>query len=107
MLSLAAPSSARAGAAADQAAPSAAPGACFALPAVGDPAAYSHARFHGYTGDSTREHGLQLSKGTTTLAFKFQGGVVVSVDSRSTQGSYIGAPRPDPPPLPRGIERHC
>ena len=30
-------------------------------------------------------------KGTTTLAFKFQGGVIVSVDSRSTMGSYISS----------------
>jgi len=56
-----------------------------------DPAAFAEAHFHGYKGDSTDPRGLQFSKGTTTLAFKFQGGVVVSVDSRSTQGSYIGA----------------
>ena len=30
-------------------------------------------------------------KGTTTLAFKFQGGVIVSVDSRSTMGPYIAS----------------
>ena len=30
-------------------------------------------------------------KGTTTLAFKFQGGVIVSVDSRATQGPYIAS----------------
>jgi 20S proteasome subunit beta 5 len=29
--------------------------------------------------------------GTTTLAFKFQGGVIVSVDSRATQGTYIAS----------------
>ena len=34
---------------------------------------------------------LKFAKGTTTLAFRFNGGVVVSVDSRSTQGPYIGA----------------
>jgi hypothetical protein len=34
---------------------------------------------------------MLFAKGTTTLAFKFQGGVIVSVDSRSTQGPYIGA----------------
>jgi 20S proteasome subunit beta 5 len=33
---------------------------------------------------------IKIAKGTTTLAFKFQGGVVVCVDSRSTAGSYIG-----------------
>merc|ERR1719502_1838274 len=30
-------------------------------------------------------------KGTTTLAFRYQGGVVVSVDSRATQGPYIAS----------------
>jgi len=30
-------------------------------------------------------------KGTTTLAFKFQGGVIVSVDSRATQGPFIAS----------------
>ena len=34
---------------------------------------------------------MKFAKGTTTLAFKFQGGIIVSVDSRSTQGPYIGA----------------
>lgn len=28
--------------------------------------------------------------GTTTLSFVFQGGIVVAVDSRATQGNYIG-----------------
>jgi 20S proteasome subunit beta 5 len=28
--------------------------------------------------------------GTTTLSFVFQGGIVVAVDSRATQGTYIG-----------------
>ena len=41
--------------------------------------------------NSSAQHGLKFAKGTTTLAFKYQGGVIVSVDSRSTQGSYIGA----------------
>ncbi|XP_043353429.1 uncharacterized protein LOC119842682 [Dermochelys coriacea] len=32
---------------------------------------------------------IQLAHGTTTLAFKFQHGVVVAVDSRASAGSYI------------------
>ncbi len=32
-----------------------------------------------------------MAHGTTTLAFVFQGGVIVAVDSRSTMGSYIGS----------------
>lgn len=34
---------------------------------------------------------VKFAKGTTTLAFKFKGGVIVSVDSRSTQGPYIAS----------------
>ena len=53
------------------------------------PAKYSFERFHGYQGDKTGEHKVHFAKGTTTLAFKFQGGVLVAVDSRATQGNYI------------------
>ncbi len=31
-----------------------------------------------------------MQHGTTTLAFKFQYGIIVAVDSRATAGSYIG-----------------
>eukprot|EP01083_Nonionella_stella_P199873 732566_1 len=34
---------------------------------------------------------IKYSHGTTTLAFKFKGGVVVAVDSRASMGSYIGS----------------
>jgi len=34
---------------------------------------------------------VKFAKGTTTLAFKFQGGIIVSVDSRSTMGAYISS----------------
>lgn len=33
---------------------------------------------------------IQFDHGTTTLAFKFQHGVIVAVDSRATAGSWIG-----------------
>lgn len=33
---------------------------------------------------------IRIAHGTTTLAFKFKGGVIVAVDSRATAGSYIG-----------------
>ena len=32
---------------------------------------------------------LKFSKGTTTLAFVFQHGVIVSVDSRASQGQQV------------------
>lgn len=37
---------------------------------------------------------IKIQHGTTTLAFRFQGGVIVAVDSRATAGSYIGEPHP-------------
>ena len=33
---------------------------------------------------------IKLAHGTTTLGFKFQHGVIICVDSRATQGAYIG-----------------
>lgn len=34
---------------------------------------------------------IKFYHGTTTLAFRFQGGVIVCVDSRASMGSYIGS----------------
>lgn len=34
---------------------------------------------------------LRFAHGTTTLGFVFQGGVIIAVDSRSTQGNYIAS----------------
>merc|ERR1719197_260567 len=34
---------------------------------------------------------IDMAHGTTTLAFKYKGGVIVAVDSRATMGSYIGS----------------
>jgi len=34
---------------------------------------------------------MDFNKGTTTCAFRYQGGVVVCVDSRATGGQYIGS----------------
>ena len=33
---------------------------------------------------------IKFAHGTTTCAFKFDGGVIVAVDSRATAGSWIG-----------------
>ncbi len=35
--------------------------------------------------------GINYNHGTTTLAFKFQGGILVAVDSRATSGAYIAS----------------
>merc|ERR1712243_258255 len=41
------------------------------------------------------EHGndihMNFDHGTTTLGFKYQGGVLLAVDSRATGGMYIGS----------------
>ena len=42
-----------------------------------------------FTSDSS-DCKIKFNHGTTTLAFKFQHGVIVAVDSRATAGSYIG-----------------
>jgi len=63
----------------------------FALPSVAHPAAYTARKFNVYKGDLDGEHNIKFAKGTTTLSFKYQGGVLVSVDSRSTQGAYIAS----------------
>jgi 20S proteasome subunit beta 5 len=34
---------------------------------------------------------INMSHGTTTLAFKFNGGVIIAVDSRATGGMFIGS----------------
>lgn len=62
----------------------------FALAPTGDPAAYSRENCGvGYGTDSHQD--VKFAKGTTTLAFKFDGGVIISVDSRSTMGPYIAS----------------
>ncbi|RWS08333.1 Proteasome subunit beta type-5-like protein [Dinothrombium tinctorium] len=40
------------------------------------------------TGESLK---IDLNKGTTTLAFKYQGGICVCADSRATGGEFIGS----------------
>uniref|UniRef100_W5LVW6 Proteasome subunit beta type-8-like n=1 Tax=Lepisosteus oculatus TaxID=7918 RepID=W5LVW6_LEPOC len=56
----------------------------FAVPLGVDPAAFLQSCSADRGGVS-----IELEHGTTTLAFKFRGGVVVAVDSRATAGSYI------------------
>mmetsp|Transcript_22181 Transcript_22181/g.50782 ORF Transcript_22181/g.50782 Transcript_22181/m.50782 type:complete len:280 (-) Transcript_22181:315-1154(-) len=63
----------------------------FGLPRVDDPAAYCSANFASCCGDKDKGQELKFAKGTTTLAFKFNGGIIVSVDSRSTMGAYVAS----------------
>lgn len=41
--------------------------------------------------DPGREIAMKFNKGTTTLSFVYQGGVIVCADSRATGGQYIGS----------------
>jgi len=41
--------------------------------------------------NSRNAEAIEFAHGTTTLAFLFNGGVVVAVDSRSTMGSYVAS----------------
>lgn len=60
----------------------------FLLPNVPNASNYCKTNFGAEYDDSHQL--LKFCKGTTTLAFKYQGGVIVSVDSRATQGQFIG-----------------
>lgn len=65
-------------------------GAGFLLPPVADPAAYCRENLKiKYHEDNNQT--LKFEKGTTTLAFIYQGGIVVAVDSRSTMGPFIAS----------------
>ncbi|XP_044937371.1 proteasome subunit beta type-8-like [Mustela putorius furo] len=49
--------------------------------------------FQSLGGNGERNVRIEMNHGTTTLAFKFQQGVIVAVDSRATAGSYIDSTR--------------
>eukprot|EP00968_Pinguiococcus_pyrenoidosus_P014975 scaffold1375_cov255-Pinguiococcus_pyrenoidosus.AAC.2 len=60
----------------------------FLVPRVEDPASYVRHNFGvGYGTDA--HQAVKFEKGTTTLAFKFKHGVIVSVDSRCVLGLFI------------------
>ena len=54
---------------------------------VAQPSAFLRLHTDDHADPSCR---IKIKHGTTTLAFRFQGGVVVAVDSRATAGSYVG-----------------
>lgn len=61
-------------------------GMSFQIPEVINPALHL-----GELTNSPSHKDIKFCHGTTTLAFKFQHGVVVAVDSRATAGSYIAS----------------
>ncbi|KNC71473.1 hypothetical protein SARC_15987, partial [Sphaeroforma arctica JP610] len=57
----------------------------FAMPPVGQPSSL----LKEWTDDTEGSMKVKIAHGTTTLAFKFKGGVMVCVDSRATGGAAI------------------
>nr|CCA27017.1 proteasome subunit beta type5 putative [Albugo laibachii Nc14] len=62
----------------------------FLLPAVMDPAEYCRTNLK-IMYDEDNSQTLKFEKGTTTLAFIYQNGIIVAVDSRSTMGPFIAS----------------
>ncbi|KAG6883563.1 hypothetical protein C0993_005463 [Termitomyces sp. T159_Od127] len=60
----------------------------FTVPQVADPTAFLRLHTDDHADPNCR---IKIQHGTTTLAFRFQGGVIVAVDSRATAGSYIAS----------------
>ncbi|GAA6011322.1 hypothetical protein JCM10207_008299 [Rhodosporidiobolus poonsookiae] len=60
----------------------------FALPSTVDPTGFLQLHTDDASDPDCR---IKIKHGTTTLAFKYQGGIVVAVDSRATAGSYIAS----------------
>ncbi|KAK0085685.1 hypothetical protein PV325_004631 [Microctonus aethiopoides] len=53
--------------------------------------AESLAQLSGKPDDNGNDIKIKFDHGTTTLGFKFRGGVILAVDSRATGGQYIGS----------------
>ncbi|EKD04801.1 proteasome component [Trichosporon asahii var. asahii CBS 8904] len=59
------------------------------VPGVPDPLAFLS--LHTDSMSTNPAAKIKLAHGTTTLAFRFKGGIIVAVDSRATAGSYIAS----------------
>lgn len=57
------------------------------IPQVDNPSAFLRDAF----ANNPEKDRFRFAHGTTTLAFKFKGGIIVAVDSRASMGSYIGS----------------
>jgi 20S proteasome subunit beta 5 len=60
----------------------------FTLPPVPRPSAFLRATTDDYANPNCP---IKLAHGTTTLAFRFKGGIIVATDSRATAGSWIAS----------------
>ncbi|KAI0054005.1 N-terminal nucleophile aminohydrolase [Auriscalpium vulgare] len=63
-------------------------GHAFNVPAVPDPSAFLRLHTDDHADPNCK---IKIQHGTTTLAFRYKGGVIVAVDSRATAGSYIAS----------------
>ncbi|KAG9286740.1 hypothetical protein G9A89_012290 [Geosiphon pyriformis] len=64
----------------------------FALPSFEIPKCNNPVEFlEAITDENSKDCRIKIQHGTTTLAFKFKGGVIVAVDSRASSGSYIAS----------------
>ncbi|KAH8927752.1 beta 5 subunit of the 20S proteasome [Atractiella rhizophila] len=59
----------------------------FNVPNVPDPSTW----LATHTSNEAPDAKVKIKHGTTTLAFIYQGGIIVCVDSRATMGSFIGS----------------
>lgn len=60
----------------------------FALPPVPRPSAFLRATTDDYSNPNCP---IKIAHGTTTLAFRFKGGIIVATDSRATAGNWIAS----------------
>ncbi|KAF8891282.1 N-terminal nucleophile aminohydrolase [Infundibulicybe gibba] len=60
----------------------------FTVPAVADPSAFLQLHTDDHADPNCK---IKIQHGTTTLAFRYKGGVIVAVDSRATAGSYVAS----------------
>jgi len=60
----------------------------FDIPAISNPTQFLQLHTDDHANPSCP---IKIQHGTTTLAFRFKGGIIVAVDSRATAGSYIAS----------------
>jgi 20S proteasome subunit beta 5 len=60
----------------------------FSLPPITNPTSFLRTHIDDHVNPNCH---IKLAHGTTTLAFRFDGGIVVAVDSRATAGNWIAS----------------
>eukprot|EP00180_Rhodochaete_pulchella_P000916 Plantae.Rhodophyta-Rhodochaete_pulchella.ctg1742.p4 GENE.Plantae.Rhodophyta-Rhodochaete_pulchella.ctg1742~~Plantae.Rhodophyta-Rhodochaete_pulchella.ctg1742.p4 ORF type:complete len:270 (-),score=43.36 Plantae.Rhodophyta-Rhodochaete_pulchella.ctg1742:2152-2961(-) len=61
---------------------------CLSIPSVDRPADFLRDAFSAENSDTKP---MDFLHGTTTLGFRFEGGIIAAVDSRASMGQYIGS----------------